>query len=178
MLFNLKKLAAILLTLLICFSTVGYYIVFKTSQLKVKSEIKKLIKNSVPEDQLVVFRLSPENQNDFEWLHSKEFRYKGNMYDIVRKTVISASETDLYCIHDVKETGLFAHLDFLVKEAMNHDKNASKARNLLSGFLSILYFQSDYVFDFFTHSTDIKFMEVAELYLSQSLSVILPPPRS
>jgi len=174
----LKKLAAILLTLLICFSTVGYYIVFKTSQLKVRAEIKQLIKGSVPDDQLIVFRLSPENQNDFEWIHSKEFRYKGNMYDIVRKTVISANETDLYCIHDVKETGLFAHLDFLVKEAMNHDKNASKASNLLSGFLSILYFQSDYVFDFFTHSTDIEFMEVTELYLSQSLSVIIPPPRS
>lgn len=177
MLINLKKLAATLLTLIICYNTVGYYIVFKTSQLKVKSEIKKLIKSSVPEDQLVVFRLSPENQNDFEWIHSKEFRYKGNMYDIVRKTVISASETDLYCIHDVQETGLFAHLDFLVKQAMNHDKNASKSSTLLSVYFSMLYFQSYQDFNFSPQGTEMQFTEIPEIYASLCLSVLSPPPR-
>lgn len=177
MLLNLKKLVAILLTLIFCYNTVGYYIVFKTSQLKVKSEIKKLIKSSFPEDQLVVFRLSPENQNDFEWIHSKEFRYKGNMYDIVRKTVISASETDLYCIHDVKETGLFAHLDLLVKNAMNADKNASKASVLLSVFFSTLYFPSDQDFNFSSKATEMQFPEISEIYASLSLSVLSPPPR-
>lgn len=174
----LKKTAVILLTIIICYNTVGYYIVFKTRQFQVKTEVKKLIKSSVPEQQLVVFRYTPANRHEFKWMHSKEFRYRGSMYDIVRKTSVSAAETDFYCIHDVKESGLFRHLDNMVKEAMNQGRTGSKTIKVLSAFFTGLFPPPELKNDFIPEGADIHYAMAPDLYFFSALTPISPPPRS
>jgi len=174
----LKKIAVILLILIVCYNTAGYFIVFKARQLQVKAEIKKMIKSSVPEAQLVVFRYSPATQHEFKWIHSKEFRYKGSMYDVVKKTSVSSTETDLYCIHDVKESGLFRHLDNMVKEAMNQGRTGSKAIKVLSAFFTGLFPPPELKNDFIPECADIQYTVIPDLYTCSAYSIISPPPRS
>lgn len=174
----LKKLAVILLTLIVCYNTVGYFIVFKARQLQVKAEIKKMIKSSVPEAQLVVFRYSPATRHEFKWIHSKEFRYKGSMYDVVKKSAVSPTETDIYCIHDVKESGLFRHLDYLVKEAMNHSRNGTNTLKVLSVFFAGLFPPPDFSNVFIPECTEIQYTVIPDLYTCSAYTIISPPPRS
>ncbi|MHC1774831.1 MAG: hypothetical protein AB9834_05385 [Lentimicrobium sp.] len=174
----MKKLIAILLSLIVCYNTVGYFIVFKLRQIQIKSEVKRLIKNSVPEEQLVVFSLTPETMHEFSWIHSKEFRYRGEMYDVVRKVAVSADKTELYCIHDVKESGLFSHLDRLVKDAMNHDRKGPGVLKVLSAFFTGLFPPPELFNDYISQCADIQYTVIPDLYSCQPVKVISPPPRS
>ncbi len=167
-----------MLTVIVCYNTAGYFIVFKARQIQIKSEVKRLIKSAVPEEQLVVFSLTPETMHGFSWIHSKEFRYNGEMYDVVRKVSVSAGNTELYCIHDVKESGLFAHLDRLVKDAMNHDRKGPGLLKVLSAFYTGLFPPPELLNDFISQSADIHYPVIPDIYSCQSVKVISPPPRS
>jgi hypothetical protein len=61
---------------------------------------------------------------DFKWIHSGEFKYNGNMYDIVKK-----EENDkrhfLYCINDTKEKKLEEEFAKKIQENSSDDKHFS-----------------------------------------------------
>jgi len=72
---------------------------------------------SVPAQELVLIRVTGESASALEWIKSFEFRYRGNLYDIVR-TGQSGDTTFYYCINDVQEERLFAGLDGHVRRQM------------------------------------------------------------
>lgn len=55
-----------------------------------------------------------EKDKDFQRIHNKEFRYKGLMYDIVRE-LKSGRTTTFVCLHDKRESKLFAGLKKLTR---------------------------------------------------------------
>jgi hypothetical protein len=59
---------------------------------------------------------------DFRWIHSREFKYNGDMYDIVEK-----KETDdkliVYCINDTKEKKLEEEFEKRVHKNSTENKN-------------------------------------------------------
>jgi hypothetical protein len=61
------------------------------------------------------------NKIDFRWIHSREFKYNGNMYDIVTK-----EETDkqliVYVINDTKEKKLEEEFEKRVHKNSTEDK--------------------------------------------------------
>ena len=80
-----------------------------------RKEIKQQIKAGVPENQLYVISMPVGLEKKLEWLKSNEFRYKGSMYDVIRKE-IRGGKIYFHCINDVKEAALFKDLDhFLAK---------------------------------------------------------------
>lgn len=174
----MKRNVAILLTLIVCFNTVGYFFVFKAKELQIKSEVKKLIKESVPETQLIRIRLTQGNKFDFIWIHEKEFRYKGSMYDIVKRTAVSAGVTDYYCIQDDKETGLFRNLNTFVKGMMNGNNQTAKVNNLFSLFLSGLFPPENYCINFIPVTSTQRFGFNAVLYSYLNFSDIPHPPKN
>lgn len=151
---------------------------FKARQIQVKSEIKRVMKSTVPADQLVVIRLSPANRHEFRWIHSREFRLKGNMYDVVRKVAVSSGETDLYCINDREESILFANLDKWVKEAMNDGKGGQKAGKVLAGFFAGLFPPPACLIEIFAEIQVILFPDKPNLYVWSPATILTPPPRS
>ncbi|MFH1121148.1 MAG: hypothetical protein V1775_15115 [Bacteroidota bacterium] len=174
----MKQIAAILLTLIVCFNTVGYFFVFKVKELQIKTEVKRLIKGSVPEDQLVVIRLTPENRSDFIWIHGKEFRFRESMYDVVKLKGVSAGVTDYYCLKDDRETGLFNHLNSLVKEMMNGNNQIARVNKLFSVFLAGLFPPVPNNIDFISVEKPVMFNFHTIIYSYLHFSIIPHPPKS
>lgn len=117
-------------------------LVFKHQQHVVRKEMKTFIKNSVPEDQRLRFFADDleADSKHLTWIHEKEFRYKNEMYDILSKEYIDGRL--LYvCIHDVKESGLFAQLDKFVDKQMADNTPLKAQRKCLQQFVVSLFFQ-------------------------------------
>lgn len=97
------------------YSMCGYFVVYQGMQYAVKKEVKRKIKNSVPVNELHLLKISKQTEAEanpeiFQRIHEGEFRYYGQMYDIVYK-MVSVDTTYYHCIHDKEEQKLFAELD-------------------------------------------------------------------
>ncbi len=131
----LRRLTSLLFAAALIFNLVGAYLVFESTRVAVRKEIKKRIKAGVPEKDLHVLRFRLDDVESgsagIQWKHKGEFSYRGKMYDIVRKTADQEFIT-YYCINDTEEEQLFARLDELVNDYASGDKNTrDKTRNKL-----------------------------------------------
>lgn len=175
----MRRLVACLFLLLYCYNMAGYLAVFSARQNAIRSEMKKLIKESVPRSELILFAFHTpslrEGTYPLQWLDDHEFRYAGGMYDIVHTTV--GSDTTYYlCVNDVQEERLFADLDNHVRREMGHpDKQA-----MLDAFKDV--FKDSYIplHDDACHLplVVLGYPSSSENYLSVTLDVPFPPPRS
>lgn len=122
----------------------GHFGLFKAKQYEARKEIKAMIKAGVPDSLRVNFYLDEiqSNPSVFIWIHSKEFRYKGQMYDVVSQKEENGRVV-LSCIHDVKESGLFADLDKMIQRQMNGDAQHQNSRQQwIKLFQSLFYDES------------------------------------
>ena len=174
---NLKKSLSILLIFVFLCNITGYYIVFKINQYQIYKEVKRKIKYSVPDDQLIRICISVNDNNTLKWTkENKEFKYQGEMYDVVRSKK-DAGLITYYCIHDFKETRLFANLDKQVKNQMNNDSQRKNANSLFKKLVKNLIFQG-------TNTSILLMIKSCTLcctefdhYNSVVLDKISPPPK-
>ncbi len=126
----------------IIYSSLGYFVTFKILQYKVKKEVKRQIKFSIPENQLVSLYIPKSvefgNDGSFVRMHKGEFRYKGQMYDIIRYEDLG-DVTHYTCFHDVKESGLFDSLDKMVRENLPSNPKQHSNQKLISLVLLLFY---------------------------------------
>lgn len=156
------------------FGIVGYYPVFRALQYRVRQDIKLRIKRRVPEGQL--HEIAPLSEGELEWVRpGKEFRYKDNMYDVVR-TGLKHGRTVYYCINDKEEKALFTTLDELVKDQVN-EKNSShsKASKSFHKIFFNLFFSSPIYGSFYLSVKEINFV-FSEAYSDPYLQRKSPPP--
>jgi hypothetical protein len=104
-----KKTISILLTILFLYSAVGFLAVhsFLSNYYK-ELGIQKIEEIAEADEiQILVFDKSDiqNSKIDFMWIHSAEFKYNGDMYDIVKKEE-NENQLILYCLNDSKETKL------------------------------------------------------------------------
>lgn len=115
---------AVLLLLCFCCTTVGTTVLFFSLRYQVRKEVKAQLKQGVPEHQLTRFAFSrTAPPADVQWIHEREFRFHGALYDVVRSEQ-HGDTTVYYCINDYAEQRLFASLDTLVGETLNTSKSA------------------------------------------------------
>lgn len=111
---------------------------------------------------------------DFRWIHSREFKFNGDMYDIITK-----NETDdqliVYVINDTKEKKLEEEFDKRVHKNSTEDKNNRQlSKNLISISEPI---QNDQTKSkLICKSMFWNFM--MESYKSYLPEIPVPPPRS
>lgn len=155
----MKKLISIVLVFLLVALSWFPVLVFKHQQKIVRKEMKKVIKNGVPEHQHVHFYLDELQLNKvhLQWMHENEFRFKGEMYDIISRDTCDG-RLKLICIHDVKESGLFAQLDKLIDQNMTSNAPMQSQRKLLHQLIQSLFFEhnekqsNDYfISDYYSH---------------------------
>lgn len=108
-----------------------------------RHEVKQRLKHGVPEEDRVLLKIPlslEQTENDvFHRVHAGEFRYKGEMYDILKSE--NHGDTTWYvCIHDVKESGIFKQLDDQVKRFVS--SNPAHQRHRARSFL---FFHLQYV---------------------------------
>lgn len=115
-----------MLLLVFTYNFMGSYIAFHLQRYYIKKEIKTRIKQRVPENELSLISVTAANEHELEWEHSREFRYRGTMYDVVRKETPENGTVHYYCVTDQQETQLFVHLDELIKLAMAEKGKSGK----------------------------------------------------
>jgi hypothetical protein len=115
--------------LLVCILSIGgYYPVFKLSQWEVRKEMKRKLKLGVPEKELHHINANLK----VEWVEEgREFRYHGEMYDIIRTETVNDKPV-FVCISDEEEESLFSQLDRIVDDELDHGNSPAKQKgNLL-----------------------------------------------
>jgi len=157
----------------------GTWIVFKLQQTAIRYEVKQQIKAGVPAADLVTLRIAKvweETPNGrFEREHSKEFRFDGEMYDIIHSR--DEGDTTVYiCIHDVKERGLFADLERLIEEEIDQPIN-KKSRESLQQLIAAKYVQKSFSLSFVRPVSHISRWPMNEQLESENLQIDSPPPK-
>lgn len=174
----MKKVLSILLLLIFLYNLTGYYVVFRVLQYRVRREIKYRIKQNISDDELVLISISITDDKCLTWTKpNKEFRYKEEMYDIVRQE----TKEDMilyYCVHDFKESKLFSDLDGHVQRHIaDNPKQRKKAENLLKKVTKDYFFQVLIINNSHRASQNLKYKKYLQAYNSICLDVITPPPK-
>lgn len=113
-----KRFGVCLLIIFYTYNLFGFMFTFVAAQNKIRKEIKMRIKQSVPQEELVLFAFTADEAASLQWITSYEFRYKGGMYDIVW-TRTSGDSVYYQCVNDVQEEELFKNLQEQVERQMN-----------------------------------------------------------
>lgn len=119
------------------------FFVFKIFEVKYKREIKQMIKSGIPEEKLITFtfhkNIEVSSTPEFKWTKKNEFRYQGEMYDIISQEI--KDDSIVYRVfHDLKESQLFTNLDKHINGFV--EKNPSRMNDLLTIINSLSKFYS------------------------------------
>jgi hypothetical protein len=175
----LKRIVSISLLLIFLYNLTGYYFTFEFNRRQVCKEIKQRIKKCVPEVDLVTFQvLSSDEKNLFWTKKGKEFRYKGEMYDIVRRTK-NGDTVSYSCIRDVKESKLFADLDKHVQKHMNDNPQRKKEnQEIFKKLIQSVFIQDDPTRDIASFNViELEFFFKQRKYDSIIIDKLSPPPQ-
>lgn len=175
----MQKLISYSFLLLFVWQIVGFVSYFEFSYYHLKRELKSLIKNGIPKDELVIFEFSKDELNELVWLKKNEFNKDGSLFDVVRSHVKKGGITYMECISDSKEKILFAHLDQNVSRNLGDDGNS----NPISNWMKLLHFPivtSNQSVDY--ELSDLQFEEnnyyfFLALFATRTLKIDSPPPQ-
>ncbi len=157
----------------------GYYIVFNMIQFQVKDEVKHILKHSVPQEDLVLISISDADESQLIWTKpNKEFRFQGEMYDIV--DIIKKGNKTLYrCLHDFKESKLFAHLDVHINNYIAHNaEQQNKAKSFFNVMAKLFFFQSEESQIVGKDPIENVYYHYTENYKSVTIDLLNPPPEN
>lgn len=147
----IKKLTSFLIVSILLLNIVGYYPIFKIAELQIQHAVKQQMKKNLSKKDLHVLSFPIHQKNNIKWERKeKEFKYKGQLYDVVYAEAIGDS-INYYCINDSEETLLFSCLDNLInKEVTTRSSPIRKnIKNLFKIFSnSICYTNKNTLFNF------------------------------
>ena len=174
----MKKILPVFLLLALCFNGTAYYFVFKLRQEKVRKEIKMMLKAGVPDGELSVIRHAEDNAHEFRWIHSREFRYKGVMYDVVKSEIAPDGARLLYCVTDHQETLLFANLDRMTKSQTARHPAHTKAIRFYSLLMGGLFTPPDA--EYIQPDSGFLIMDAIFIFYYKQPGIFIdaPPPQS
>ena len=118
----MKRVLSYALLLLFVFNLLAYFPFYLMRRAEIKREMKQYVKSEKYKNQLTVLTFNKKAYSTLEWEDGgKEFKYLGNMYDLVSKELNSDNVT-IYCIQDKQEGKLLA---FLSKQSQENSNDAS-----------------------------------------------------
>jgi len=170
----MKKLFSWLMLALFLYTTVGYYPIYLSNKSQVKREIKQRIIKSVPENELTVFSFTEKEYKNLTWVEKNEFRFKGSMYDVVRKGTDTKGNIVIYVIDDEKEKKLFVNLEELTQQNSSDSPVGKNGQKLLKLFSSIYLPVNE--LSFFTQQQYVQLHFSYQLPLSSLTREITSPP--
>lgn len=132
----MRKLISFGLLFLLAWQIIGFVGFFEFSRYHLKKEIKLLLKEGVPKDELVFFEFDDKQMNALIWLKKNEFDLNGNLFDVVRKRELPNGKIHLECISDERETILFKKLNQSIASNLSDESQHSP----ISCWIKILHF--------------------------------------
>jgi hypothetical protein len=163
---------------LLTYQFVGFFTFVEIEHFLIRKQIKKAIKLSVPENQLIDFHFTLKESKKLKWLKPHEFELNGRLYDVVRKTK-SRGIWYFHCIDDIQETKLFKKLNSAV--AVN--LVSSSEQHPVHGWLKLMNEPMEplqafqFTFDVFAKNNSQVQKSYLNLYLTRAYSVSTPPPQ-
>lgn len=100
---------------ILLYQLIGFFSFVEIEHYLIRKEIKRAIKSSVPENQLIKFHFTSKESKKLNWVKAHEFRLNGRFYDVVHKTKRNGIWY-FKCIDDKQETVLFEKLAFATAE--------------------------------------------------------------
>lgn len=172
-----RKLIAAFFIIALLFNAFGAYTMLESMRYSLRKEIKKKIKSNIPVRELhrLEFPMSvlASGKSEIHWNHKGEFRYRGKMYDIVRRSVEKGCLI-LFCINDTDEERLFEQLEALVNDATCKDPRANQRSRVVWQLLTQLLFQEIPEFDF--RNDQITTFEPFYYQIKQEFYIDVPSP--
>ena len=130
----------LLLCLILPFAATWKFLSIQLHQ--VKKEVSIQIRDGKPDRPEVLLKFTPEQSAQLYWEHSKEFEYKGEMYDVIR-TEEKGDTVFYWCYWDKKETRLKKSLDNLLTNAIGQGPLNKNTQDHLVSFFKSLYHIKD-----------------------------------
>ncbi|OQA00028.1 MAG: hypothetical protein BWY70_00826 [Bacteroidetes bacterium ADurb.Bin408] len=173
-----RNLYGILLFLVLVAPIAATYTFLRYQKKLVRKEIKRKIIAGIDKNELVFLKFSQkEKETLLKWEHSKEFEYKGEMYDVVESKTMGDT-TYFWCWWDHEETKLNKLLSELVKNAWNEKPVNQQSQKRLLAFYNLLFFtESEHTNTIARLASDKAFAYIQMHYLSRPLSPPVPPPK-
>lgn len=175
----MKRIATILLLTLFVYNTIGFLAIHPFLSMYYK--YLGLMRADIPSKEEMVEQLIFNKEDiynkqiDFRWIHSHEFKYNGDLYDIVQK-----KETDkqliVYVINDTNEKKLEEDFEKRIHKNSSEDTNRPTENNGNANSISEpvcseeLYKALDCKPNFYSIYTS--------LYISFLSDIPSPPPKS
>jgi len=166
----MRKLVISLLTFIILFNTGGHFVFFSLMQKRINEEIEQQIRKGVKESDLTVIVVPAAGTKELAWIKpGKEFRYRGELYDIVHSTAIGQKKS-YSCINDRKEKQLIA----AYHKSQNSRKESDKK---IKSNLNDRYFPAHIELISIPSISDIGYTSHACIFISNTLLIPSPPPK-
>lgn len=130
---------ALLLTLMLPIAgTLGW---MGLQKWQVKKEVKQRMLAGIDRQELVQIRLPLAEANTLlEWEDDAEFRFQGEMYDVV-DAYREGDHMVYWCWPDREETLLYRQLEDLTARALRNDPLRDKSRGQVISFMKTLFFE-------------------------------------
>lgn len=128
--------------------------------------------------QLVLLKFTKaEKETQLRWKHSKEFEFKGQMYDVV-ESEISGDTLSYRCWWDNEETGLNKKLTNLVSDILgNNQQNKENNKRLVQFFKSLYHTSNADWITPFRLVGNTNSIANSDCYISYSSDPLVPPPQ-
>lgn len=139
----MRRIFSILVLLIITWQIVGFFTYFELEHYHIRKDIKRALKQTVPENQLKNFDFTKKEVKNLTWIKSNEFKLNGRFYDVVERTS-TKNGFHFKCIDDFQETQLFQNLE----ESTAYNLSNSSSSSPLKHWLKLL--KTPYDSDFFT----------------------------
>jgi hypothetical protein len=172
---TLKKTFSFVLLLIFLYNISGYYLAFTVQQSDIKEKVQHIFKEKDTGD-LLLLKISPEEEKNIAWNEKNEFSLHGKMYDVAFRKH-QGNVLYLYCYNDSKEDHLFASMNSHVKNNMDNPVSGKTSNNTLKNPLpDYLPEDTKNEFSFFDFTLNIEINNSFSL-LSFSIDKPSPPPR-
>lgn len=169
----MKRFFTIIILLIFVFNICGFYIPYFIKLSIIRNEVKRIIKRSIPDEYIVKLTFDIHNAGDTpEWQRKdKEFRYKGNLYDVI-KSENDGNTITYFCINDKEEKNLGSSFYELLSKKLENDKVKTNFQKELGKYYSSL---SKGIYPVLKE-TDLNDYFL-NFYKSRQKEILCPPPR-
>ena len=123
---KMKKYISFILSVAFLLNTGGIYLWLKVLQYHYQCEIRQEISMGIQNKDLCLITITNSNLHALQWIKpGKEFRYKGEMYDVVQAKS-DKHEQQYYCIHDFKENKLLTQINKTRRNKRDSEKRLKR----------------------------------------------------
>lgn len=144
-------------------------------KIKIQHEVDELIQSGIDKKDLTLFTFTEKEISQLNWKHSKEFEYKGEMYDIVEREK-RGNSTLFWCWKDEKETKHNAKVHGVLRRLFGnklHQKNQKQKGK----FLNLVYYFIQEETTEIELEVDLRNFHYQLFYSAFIPSPIGPPPK-